>query len=111
MSINKNPSIIDITCVIFLFIFALVTIVALMDLIAAPILKELFQDPNLRIWCGVFSRCASQAQISFFEYISMGELWNGLDSARLMIRLKKAALLGSLVGMGYVVFWYFRRRP
>ncbi|UIF87508.1 hypothetical protein [Cupriavidus sp. UYPR2.512] len=95
---------------IVLFIVAIVIMVAVMDLLVAPLLTELLQEPQLRDWCGIFYRCANQAQSSLVEYISMGALWNGLDSARIVHRLKSAVLLGTLVGIGYVVISYFCRR-
>jgi hypothetical protein len=111
MSRQNSPGIIGAIYAIIFFVVAMTLIVSAIDFLVAPLLTEVLQEPNLRNWCGVFSRCASQTQVSLVEYIYNGELWNGLDSARIVHRLKISVLFGALIGIGYAVISNFRRRP
>ena len=55
---NYKEIIFPVLCVMVIFICAMLCLVAVVDLVVAPILKELLQDSSTRDWCGVFTRCA-----------------------------------------------------
>lgn len=105
---KKNA--LGILCVMAIFVFAMIFIVAMIDLLITPILKEFLLDPPMRDWCGVFSQCASQSQETFFEHIASIAFWKNIESANIAHRLKNAVFLGVIIGIGYIVIFFFRRR-
>jgi len=95
--------------VIVVFLLATEIIVATSDLFIGPMTKELLLEPRLRNWCGVFEQCGGQAQVTFLEYVKLGGLWNSLHGADVVLRLWKGAVLGFLIGIGYVAVTTSRR--
>src|SRR5450830_118764 len=89
--------------VICICVIAMIFLVAIIDLLIAPFLNELILEPNRREWCGLFSQCASQTQVTFIEYAKTMALWKYLDVTNIMHRLKNAAILGFIIGICYVV--------
>lgn len=112
MKSHPKIGIVGIILVIIIFIFATVVIVLIIDLITTPILVELMLEQIMRNWCGIFTRCASQSQPSFFEYIMSGAVWAHISAGDEIIRVKKAAFVGLVAGVGYVASasYYGRRR-
>ncbi|EON12804.1 hypothetical protein [Pandoraea sp. SD6-2] len=94
----------------FAFIVAMATLVAIMDFLIAPVLGELLAEPRARQWCGLFSRCASRSQVSFVEYVYSGALLNGMNVTAAVHRLKTAAILELVVGIGFIALRFFGRR-
>lgn len=108
---NYKKSIFRILCVMAIFICAMLCLVAVIDLFVAPILKELLLDPLVRDWCGVFTRCASQTQVTFVEHVTSTAFWKSIDSVDIEYRLKSAGFFGALIGFGFVAISFCRRRP
>jgi len=108
---NDIISIVRITIYVAFIISAMMIIlIFIMDFLVSPIPRELLLEPYLRDWCGILSRCASRTQGSFIEHIQSGALWKNWDLAATENRLKKASLLGSVIGVGYVAIAAFRRQ-
>lgn len=107
---NYKEIIFPVLCVMVIFVCAMLCLVAIVDLLVAPILKELLQDSLTRDWCGVFTRCASQIQVTFVEHVTSPAFWEKIDSENIERRLKSAAFLGALIGFGLVAISVFRRR-
>ena len=96
--------------VVLIFVSMMIVMVLILDFIVSPILRELLLEPYIRDWCGILSRCASRTQKSFIEHLQSGALWTSLDLVATESRLKKAALLGSVIGVGYVAIAAFPRQ-
>ncbi|WP_157845801.1 hypothetical protein [Herbaspirillum huttiense] len=107
---NYKEIIFPVLCVMVIFICAMLCLVAVVDLVVAPILKELLQDSLTRDWCGVFTRCASQTKMTFVEHVTSPKFWKNIHTENIERRLKSAALLGALIGFGLVAISVFRRR-
>lgn len=93
------------------FVVAITFLAIIMDILLLPCLREFMLKPFQRKWCGIFSRCASQGQVSFVEYVKSGGIFSRLDVTYEIVRIKKAALIGLLAGAGYVILGiYYQRR-
>lgn len=110
MKNNRNLVIRSTIYVALIFFAMMVVLVSCLDLLASPILRELLLEPYQRNWCGIFSRCASGTQRSFIEHLQAGAPWTSWDLVATETRLKKAALLGAFIGVGYVAIAAFQHR-
>ena len=112
MKSHPKIGMVGIILIILIFIFSMVVIVLIIDLITTPILVELMLEQIMRSWCGIFARCAGQSQASFFEYIMSGAVWSHISAVDEIIRVKKAAFVGLVAGVGYVASasYYGRKR-
>jgi hypothetical protein len=90
--------------VVCIFMVAIVSLLLILDLILAPISAEILVDPSRRNWCGFFSRCASGMRQSFFEYLWSGAPWRRLNIIAIERRAGLAAILGLLIGIGFMGF-------
>lgn len=95
---------------ILAFAVMVTVIVGIIDFFIAPILRELLLEQSKRNWCGLISHCANRTQQSLVEYLLAGSPWKGAIEASTWLRLKKAALLGTLIGVGWIGMQVFRQR-
>jgi hypothetical protein len=110
MKRHHTKNVLGILCVMGIFIFAMIFLVAIIDLLIAPILREFLLDPQMRDWCGLFSRCASQTQETFVEHLTTIAFWKNINSSNIERRLKNAVILGVIIGCGYIAILFFQRR-
>jgi hypothetical protein len=93
--------------VVCIFMVAIVSLLLILDLILAPISAEILVDPSRRDWCGFFSRCASGTRQSFLEYLWSDAPWRRLHIIAIERRAELAAILGLLIGIGFMGLLFF----
>lgn len=110
MKLNLITLVIKTSQVVFIFVIAMVVLVLILDVIVDPILSSVLQDPLQRDWCGIFSKCASKLQQTFFEYLRSGEPWLRIDTAAVKVRIVKASVVGVTLGIGISVISFTSMR-
>lgn len=97
--------------IVLVFIVAMVGLIVILDFILLPILVDFFIDDSDQKWCGVFTRCASGMGPLYVEYFWAGGPWEKLNMGATLERIKSAAIVGVLVGIGFtgISFFPYRR--
>lgn len=111
MNYKIMPIVIRTIYVVCIFMIAMVSLLLIFDVILAPVLAEILVDPSQQEWCGTFLRCASGVRQSFLEYLWSGAPWTRLNIIAVQRRAELAAILGVLIGLGFIgiSFFSFRR--
>jgi hypothetical protein len=109
MKYNIDHIVLKTICVMYIFMVAMVGLLLMLDLILLPILAKVLLDPIEQDWCGIFSRCVSQIQQSFFGYLWSGAPWRKLNIVAIESRAKLAAIFGLFIGGAIMVSSFFAR--
>lgn len=110
MRLQHRKNVLALFYIIFIFVIGMIFLVAIIDFLIAPFLIEFIQEPNRREWCGLIYQCASQAQITFAEYIGTMMLWKNFDVIYILHRLKTAVILGFFIGICYIAILILQRK-